>query len=254
MLPGAPLMPVTHSHRSFAVCDSQEFSVLSFQLHSDVARVADAMSGYPGRWAFCGGWAVDCWLGRVTRSHLDVDVCVFIEDQEALFAHFADWNLVAHDARTPENRDLWTGRPLEMPAHIHGRPPGEENRRLVTQWVTPPHKNARDGLDFDFEFNERADDAWVLSPEHGIAVPFEEAIIEADGVRVASPEVLAFYKATAYHGNPRYNRPHDEADFEALLPLLGTESRERVGRWISAVHSGHPWVGLLEGDRSGRTV
>jgi len=226
--------------------------VLSFRLHSDVARVAGAMSGYPERWAICGGWAVDCWLGRVTRSHLDVDICVFIEDQQALFAHFGDWNLVPHDARLPENKELWSGWPLEMPAHIHGRPPGEENLRLVTAWVTPPHTNARDGLDLDFEFNERAGEAWVLSRERGIVAPLAGAIVEVDGVPMASPEVLAFYKATAYHGDPRYSRPHDEADFSALLPLLGRESRERVGRWISSVHPGHPWTRQLDGERGGR--
>ncbi len=218
---------------------------MSLLLDSGVVWIAGAMSGYPGRWAICGGWAVDCWLGRVTRRHGDLDVCVFAEDQEALFAHFADWNLIPHDAKAPENHDLWTGWLLELPAHIHGRPEGEENRRLVTQWVTPPYRNARDGLDVEFVINERNGEAWVLNRRSGTVAPFEEAVADIGGVPTASPGVLAFYKATAYHGDTRYDRPYDEADFEALLPLLGSAERRRVAGWISAVNEDHPWLTRL---------
>ena len=51
----------------------------------------------PPPWALAGGWAVDAWLGRVTRDHLDVDIAVFANDHQALLEHFAGWQLIGHD-------------------------------------------------------------------------------------------------------------------------------------------------------------
>ncbi|MCZ2110085.1 MAG: hypothetical protein LC118_11060, partial [Dehalococcoidia bacterium] len=104
---------------------------------------------------------------------------------------------------------------------------------------------ARDGLDVEFVINERNGEAWVLNRRSGTVAPFEEAVADIGGVPTASPGVLAFYKATAYHGDTRYDRPYDEADFEALLPLLGNAERRRVAGWISAVNEDHPWLTRL---------
>ncbi|MBK7126671.1 MAG: hypothetical protein IPH65_12265 [Dehalococcoidia bacterium] len=113
-----------------------------------VARVAALMSAYPFPWALCGGWAVDSWLGRVTREHADLDIAVFESDQRALLEHLAEWNLIAHDEDEPQAIEPWTGRTLVLPAHLHAREPGLENAALVRQWVTPPYTQAKDGRDF----------------------------------------------------------------------------------------------------------
>ncbi|TMF97813.1 MAG: hypothetical protein E6I03_13425, partial [Chloroflexi bacterium] len=63
----------------------------------DVARIAELMSTYRAAWALAGGWAVDAWLGRLTRDHGDVDLAVFENDRQALFEHLAGWQLIAHE-------------------------------------------------------------------------------------------------------------------------------------------------------------
>lgn len=218
---------------------------MSFELHPHVARMADAMVGYPGPWAFCGGWAVDCWLGEQRRDHADIDITVFSEDQDALYQHFREWNLIPHDAKAPENKELWTGWRLETPAHIHARPPGEKNRALVISWVTPPHTQATDGEDLELVVNDREGQSWVLSNEPRITVPFERAVAELGGAPVAVPEVIAFYKATAYWGTKGHPRPHDISDFAALLPLVPDARRAWLHESIAALHPGHPWLEQL---------
>src|SRR5947207_12481576 len=37
-------------------------------------------------WGFCGGWAIDLFLNRITRLHKDVDVAILRTDQRLLFA------------------------------------------------------------------------------------------------------------------------------------------------------------------------
>jgi hypothetical protein len=214
------------------------------------------MSTFARPWCLCGGWAIDAWLGKQTRDHLDVDICVFIEDQRALFEHLAGWNLVAHDAETEDalqanpgatrpSDELWDGRQLKLPAHIHARPPGEANLAALMRWVTPPHTADRDGLDFDIIFNEGAAAAWVLHDSPRVAMPFARAArMSPQGVAMAAPEVLAFFKASAYAGLPGYPRKHDLADFKALAPALSAEGREWLRTSITALP--HPWLAHLE--------
>ncbi len=44
-------------------------------------EVAALLSELPVPWFVCGGWAVDCFLGVVTRDHKDVDVGIARTDQ-----------------------------------------------------------------------------------------------------------------------------------------------------------------------------
>ena len=127
-----------------------------------VARLREVMSGYSRPWSLCGGWAVDAWLGRVTREHGDVDVSVFRSDCEAVFAHFAGWQLVAHGPGSEGNAALWDGRPLGTPSHLHGRPPD-----LITG--PPPESGIMmpaEGWWLDVQIDERAVTG-AESPGHG---------------------------------------------------------------------------------------
>jgi hypothetical protein len=210
------------------------------------AFVAELMSTFPGPWFMCGGWAVDTWLGRVTRSHADIDVSVFAGDQRALFDHLAGWNLVAHDATDARGAvvsEPWKGRSLTLPAHLHARPPGDENAALVLAWVTPPYRQAGDGSDFDFVFNERSGDEFVLEPGPRITRPLDECIRASPvGVPMAAPEVLMYFKATAYRDHAGYPRARDLDDFLALLPLLGQTERTWLAGAIATVVPGHDWL------------
>jgi Aminoglycoside-2''-adenylyltransferase len=213
-----------------------------------VALIADLMSSFQPAWFLCGGWAVDSWLGRQTREHGDLDITVFHDDQRALFDHLSGWNLIAHDPNVAgATTEPWDGRRLDLPAHIHARPGGDQNLEALKTWVSTPGSQSRDGLDLEIIINERKGNDWVLAPDPSIALPLDRSIRQSPvGVPTAVPEVLMFYKATAYRGDPRYPRRHDEADFRALVPALGEEQREWLREAISLVASDHPWLAQIE--------
>jgi hypothetical protein len=204
------------------------------------------MAPYKGVWALPGGWAVDAWLGHVTRDHGDVDLAVF--DQQALFEHLADWQLVAHEEGATEGgADLWDGRPLVIPAHAHGRSP-EESGPLPERFDEAGARVlfAEDGFFLDIQFCERTGDDWVLNREFGITLPLSRCIRTSGwGLPTAAQEVILFLKATLYHGTKNYLRPRDEADFVALLPQVTDEQRGWLRGAISTVRVDHPWLERL---------
>jgi len=215
----------------------------------EVARIGELMSKYRHDWALCGGWAVDAWLGRLTRDHGDVDIAVFENDRQALFQLLAGWQLIAHEeTKENEGAELWDGRPLVVPAHIHARSPeasgplperfDESGMRVVF---------AEDGFWLDICLAERAGADWVLNSEPRAALPLAECIRQSGwGLPTLAPEVLLFFKATLYVGTKNHLRPRDEADLIALLPLLTEEQREWLREAVSRVYAGeHPWVGRM---------
>ena len=46
--------------------------------------VNDLMTDFEGSWCIAGGWAIDLYLDKETRTHGDIEVLVFREDQEIL--------------------------------------------------------------------------------------------------------------------------------------------------------------------------
>ena len=214
-----------------------------------VARIGALMATYRPPWALCGGWAVDAWLGRLTRDHGDVDIAVFESDRQALFDRLAGWQLIAHEeTKENEGADLWDGRPLVVPAHLHGRPP-EASGPLPERFDPFGMRivSVDDGFGLDIQLAERSGGDWVLNSEPRVALPLEGSIRQtAWGLPMVAPEVILFFKATLYVGTKNHLRPTDEADFVALLPLLSEGQRKWLREAVSRVYVGaHPWMGLM---------
>jgi hypothetical protein len=212
-----------------------------------VANIANVMSSYGPPWALCGGWAVDAWLGKLTREHGDVDIVIF--DQTPLFKHLSDWQLIGHDETQKDvGADLWDGRRLVPPAHLHGRAP-EDCGTLPERFDESGMRVlfAEDGFWLDIQICERSGSDWVLEGGGGdITIPLAQCIRQSGwGVPTTTPEVILFHKATMYPGTKNYLRPRDEADLHALLPHVSDGEREWLRETISQVQPGHPWLARI---------
>jgi hypothetical protein len=200
----------------------------------EVARVGELMATYDAPWALSGGWAVDAWLGKITREHGDIDVVVF--DQTALHKHLAGWQLLAHDPAAPEYDDEWWEgqRVLSPGSHIHSRPP-ERSGALPKGGIA----TKEDGFNMEFYVNEQDGDGWVFNRTPYIALPLERCIAQSpSGVPVAVPEAVFFFKS-------REPRQRDRRDFDEALPQLGDAQRA----WLhdALTRTGHPWLPRLSG-------
>jgi uncharacterized protein YbdZ (MbtH family) len=204
------------------------------------------MSGFGRPWALAGGWAVDAWVGHQTREHGDVDIVVSHEDQHTLFEHLSGWNMVAHDppiAGGGSNTDRWDGRSLTLPAHIHARPSDAE---IPDGW--PVAGAPLDGRNLEVILDRREGDDWWLHDDPRVNIAADQYIrVSPVGLPTLSPEVVLFFKATAYPADARFPRALDERDFLALCGRLRAQERQWLRGALTAYRPGHGWLGHIAG-------
>ncbi len=178
------------------------------------------MADFDRPWLIAGGWAVDLFLGRVTRSHKDIEIAIMRADQAAVRAYLSGWEFekVAKGEPVPWRDDEW----LELPVHeIHARRADRDPSRL------------------EILLNEASGDAWVFRRNPAITRPLRDVrLISEAGVPYLAPEIVLLYAAKS-------PGPHDKLDFHNLLPSLGPERRTWLRHALEICHPGHSWISHL---------
>ena len=182
-----------------------------------LTMLADAMRQYKRPWFVAGGWALDLFVGRQTRTHGDLDIAIWREDQCALRKSFEGWSF---DKAVKGELCPWLeGEEILHPIHeVHAR------RGVATM---------------EFLMNERIEDAWQYRRNSKVTLALDSfSRRSTDGLPYLAPEVVLLYKAKA-------PRELDQRDFDLVLPLLDG----RGARWLKSVlaicHPGHPWQTAL---------
>lgn len=189
----------------------------------DVAAfVTPIMAGFPAPWAVAGGWALDLYLGRVTRPHADLELAIFRDDQPHLRRHLGAWDF---EKVVDGRREIWTADQTLMP------PVHEIHARLKDQ---PGHA-------IEFLLNERTGDSWAFRRNPAVTLSLDRAILPAAaGLPILSPEIVLLFKAKS-------PRAKDERDLGVTLPAMGAPHRRWLIEAISCCHPSHPWIAALAG-------
>jgi hypothetical protein len=179
-------------------------------------------------WCVVGGWSIDLFLrtvgavapGGVSRAHGDLEIEILEADLPIVREALAD--LVFHA--------VGDGRVYAL-AHDEAPPVGTHQT-----WVLDPAASA-----WRIDVMRVAGDAatWRCRRDDAIAEPRSFMVDRtAEGIPYLAPHGTLLYKAKA-------TRPKDEADFEACLPLLGTDRRTWLHDALERVHPGHAWITRL---------
>jgi len=141
--------------------------------------IAALLVPLPIMWGFCGGWAIDLFLNRITRSHKDVDVAMLRADQRLVFDTLRqrDWTLEKEvDGKLfPFREDEF----LTLPIH--------------TIWCR------KTGCYPDFLeilLNESEGDQFLFRRDRSIRSLLRETFLSsASGFPVLAPEIVLLYKS-----------------------------------------------------------
>jgi len=196
----------------------------SFYGFSPVGAVAKEFDSFTHPWFFSSGWALDLFLGRVTRVHHDVDVTIAWTTIQALRQHLnaRGWSLVLPlDGRL----EPWPPEsPLEPDIQIHAH---------------------RDGTVIDLLLTEMDAETWAYRREPSLICAARQAFLRSkDGLPFLAPELVLLFKSKNTSSD-KQKRPQDKKDFINVLPQLTTAQRSWLKRALGQTDPAHPWLASL---------
>lgn len=186
-------------------------------------RVAKFLAGFKRPWFVAGGWAIDLYLGRVTRVHKDIEIAILRCDQLALQSYLKNWEFRKVIPESGGRMARWDEREwLELPVHeIHAQRASEDPQAL------------------EILLNESSDKEWRFRRNLKIVCPLSKLGQKKEfGIPFLSPEIVLLYKAK----NPTVN---DKADFNKVREVLERKPRRWLKKAIEACHPAHPWLDFL---------
>lgn len=190
-------------------------------------QVVERLSGVRTPWCVAAGWALDLFRGGPSRPHGDLEIAV----PAAAFGEIRDrFPELACDA--VGSGRVWADAGAEALAATH------------QTWFRDP---ASGRYLFDVFREPHEGGTWICRRDDTLRLPYDTVFERtADGIPYVAPELVLLFKAKAV-------RPKDQRDFDGVLPLLGTERRNRLGGWLERVHPGHPWLAVIGDGATFRT-
>ncbi|UNS95644.1 hypothetical protein MMF93_03475 [Streptomyces tubbatahanensis] len=182
-------------------------------------HAAERLEGVSAPWCVAAGWALDLFRGQQSREHGDLEIAVPAAGFPEIRRRFPEG---AFDA--VGSGRIWTE-------------PGPEALAATYQtWLRDPG-SGQYLLDVFREPHEGR--TWICRRDERLRLPYDRLIERTgDHIPYQAPEVVLLFKAKA-------PRPKDQADFDAVLPLLSPARRALLAGWLDLVHSGHPWRSRL---------
>jgi hypothetical protein len=188
-----------------------------------VEAVAMELKDVSFPWYISSGWALDLFLGQVTRLHHDVDVVVPRAAQLDLQTYLTGrgWKLV-----TPYEKrlELW-------PPHMHlGLPRHQVHAHRQERFI-------------DFLLTEM-DHVWKYRREPRVIRSLERIGLRTErGIPYLAPELVLLFKSK---NTSDRERPKDQSDFEKTVSQLEPERRAWLHWALVATSPDHPWIqGLI---------
>jgi hypothetical protein len=190
-----------------------------------VAQVAELMSDLSLPWWIAGGWAIDLFLGRQTRTHGDTDVLIRRDDQLRVQRYLMDRGWDLHKTQQPGLKPWPAGE-------FQSRPFDDIwcRRAEGSPWVLQLMLLDTDG------------DRWVFKRDPRIHGPIETlGLRTSSGIPYLRPEIQLLYKAK------RETLVKDQSDFDLAVPQMPGEAQAwLLSHLEKRFPKGHPWITSLK--------
>ena len=204
------------------------------------------MAGADFPWAVCGGYALDLFLDKDTRTHGDIDVCVFEPDRPAILHYMLSRDWTVYEFRGQGKVRPLDGTDLSEPGRnlmclkedcqLVKFYPCEEEGALYNQFL---HIGLASLNYLEFLFSTTDDGFLLFDRNRGLARSLSQAILSRDGIPYLAPEIALLYKASNAE-NPDY-----QFDFAQTFQNLDDEQRAWFSKGMNALYpEGHPWNGV----------
>ena len=209
-----------------------------------IKQANDILSGKNFEYAFCGGLAIDLFLGYNSRRHSDIDISVYWKDRSTIILYmqslgFKIYEMLgegkAHQV-TDVNNQFYKKRNIfcctddcELVSFIKTN---EEGIVLIDFKHIGQTK-----LNFiEFLFNDKTDKDFLYARNHKIKQALNSAVLCKNGIPYLSPEMCLLYKSTDTE------RAGYQSDYDAAISKMSKVQKEWFYQALQIMFpEGHKW-------------
>lgn len=204
-------------------------------------------------YAFCGGWAIDLFIGKETRKHGDIDIFAYWTERDTIIEYMQSLGFQVYE--------MLGGGKAHYITDIHDQIKSKRNIFCFTQDCELVHlsETAERGIysvDFkhigqtklnfmEFLFNKKEERDLLYARSHDVRLALSDAFLVRDGLPYLAPEMCLLYKSTDI------DREGYQSDFDnAMLHM-----NQRQIHWLEDALAmlypeGHRWRDCLVGSES----
>lgn len=198
------------------------------------------------KWCFCGGWAIDLFMGTETRPHKDLDIMIFKEDLARTIAYMRNkgWRVEVPTRKgfIPVDEESFESLDFENLWCMNEAYPTDYLRVDDKSSYNFYHYDREVQEEFDFVeivLNASEDNDFIYHKNPEIRRPLDLAIFEHDGMPYLAPEIVLLYKS-------KYLSEDNQKDFNAVLAKLTQEQKSWLKQALICEYGNdHPWVERL---------
>lgn len=196
-------------------------------------------------YAFCGGQALDMFLGYESRVHGDIDICAFWEDRDRIIEYMLSKGYKVYEMLGGGRAHPITGIIglvrlkknifccLEDCPLVKTYPIEEDGNCWMEFFHVGQTK-----LDYiEFLFNDKSTSHFEYSRNREITLELSQAILFVEDIPYLAPEIILLYKSTDT------DREGYQQDFELAYQAMSREQKQ----WLQSAlkrefPDGHKWI------------
>lgn len=203
------------------------------------------LRGQAFEYAFCGGWAIDLFLGYESRKHGDIDIHAYWADRDAIILHMQSLGFEAYEmlggGKAHRITDVNDQRRIKRNIFCC-----KQDCELVQLSKTEEagvcfvdfQHTGQTRLDFiEFLFNHKSAHALLYARNHVIKRELSKAILSNNGMAYLAPEICLLYKSTDIQ------REGYQQDYERAISKMDGEQKQWLNAALHAMYpGGHKWL------------
>ena len=212
---------------------------------NELIRRADTLLQNQGfAYAFCGGWAIDLFIGAETRKHGDIDILAYWPERDTIIQRMQSLGFQVYE--------MLGGGKVHHITDIRHQSKMKRNIFCCTQDCELVHLFETDEadtyfLDFqhtgqtklnyiEFLFNDKEDADLLYARNPAVRLPLSDAILYRDHLPYLAPEMCLLYKSTDTE------REGYQSDYDHAVARMSQCQKHWLDRALTVMYpEGHKW-------------
>ena len=195
-------------------------------------------------YAFCGGWAIDLFIGAETRKHGDIDILVYWPERDTIIQHMQSLGFQVYE--------MIGGGKAHHITDIHNQIKCKRNIFCCTQDCELVCLSPTDEADIyfvnfkhigqtklnfvEFLFNDKDDTDLLYARNSAVKQALSDAILYNGSLPYLSPEMCLLYKSTDTE------REGYQSDYDNAMANMNQRQRRWLDDALTIMYpEGHKW-------------